>query len=58
MQYRLVATDIDGTLLNEHHEPSPRARAVLDDLKARGVIVVLNTGRAHAAFAPFMKGWG
>ncbi|MHB9144450.1 MAG: Cof-type HAD-IIB family hydrolase [Symbiobacteriia bacterium] len=45
MRYRLVATDIDGTLLNEHHQPSPRTRAALAELQARGVIVVLSTGR-------------
>ncbi len=42
---RLVATDLDGTLLNSEGRVSARTRAVLDELDAGGVPVVFTTGR-------------
>ena len=42
---RLVATDLDGTLLDSTGRVSPRTRAVLGELDARGVPVVFTTGR-------------
>lgn len=42
---RLVATDVDGTLLGEDHAVSPRTAAVIGRLVARGVPFVLVTGR-------------
>ncbi|UFN43105.1 HAD family hydrolase [Nocardioides okcheonensis] len=42
---RLVATDLDGTLLDAQGRVSARTRAVLDALDARGVPVVFTTGR-------------
>ncbi|WP_210651100.1 Cof-type HAD-IIB family hydrolase [Nocardioides sp. SYSU D00065] len=42
---RLVATDLDGTLLDPEGRVSARTRAVLDELDAGGVPVVFTTGR-------------
>lgn len=42
---RLVATDLDGTLLDAAGALSPRTRAVLEALDERGVPVVFTTGR-------------
>src|SRR3954451_16147096 len=42
---RLVATDLDGTLLHTDGTVTERTRAVLDRLEQRGVIVVFVTGR-------------
>ncbi|NYE36222.1 hypothetical protein F4692_001326 [Nocardioides cavernae] len=42
---RLVATDLDGTLLDADGVVSSRTRAVLDALDERGVPVVFTTGR-------------
>ena len=42
---RLVATDLDGTLLHSDGTVTARTRAVLDELDARGVPVVFTTGR-------------
>ncbi|RKN14621.1 HAD family phosphatase [Micromonospora musae] len=42
---RLVATDIDGTLLREDRTVSPRTRSVLARIAASGTPVVLVTGR-------------
>jgi len=43
--YRLVATDLDGTLLDAAGEVSPRTREVISALEQRGVVVVFVTGR-------------
>ncbi|MFG1884627.1 HAD family hydrolase [Micromonospora sp. NPDC049102] len=42
---RLVATDIDGTLIRDDHTLSPRTAAMLARLTARDTPVVLVTGR-------------
>ena len=42
---RLIASDLDGTLLAPDHQASAYTRAVLHALVARGVILVLATGR-------------
>ncbi len=42
---RLVATDLDGTLLHSDGTVTDRTRAVLDELDALGVPVVFTTGR-------------
>lgn len=42
---RLVATDLDGTLLHTDGTVTARTRAVLEELDARGVPVVFTTGR-------------
>ena len=43
---RLVATDLDGTLLRPDGGVSARTRAALAAVQARGVRVVLVTGRS------------
>ncbi|WP_114854259.1 Cof-type HAD-IIB family hydrolase [Brachybacterium sp. YJGR34] len=45
MTYRLVATDLDGTLLHDDLSVSPRTRAALDAVRAAGVPVVPVTAR-------------
>ncbi len=42
---RLVASDIDGTLLRDDRTLSPRTAAVLARIAAAGTPVVLVTGR-------------
>lgn len=42
---RLVATDLDGTLLHSDGTVTARTRRVLDELDSRGVPVVFTTGR-------------
>jgi len=46
LPYRLVALDIDGTLLDSASQIHPENRAVLTELMARGVHVSLATGKA------------
>ena len=42
---RLVATDLDGTLVHTDGTITPRTRAVLAAVEERGVVVVFVTGR-------------
>jgi Cof subfamily protein (haloacid dehalogenase superfamily) len=44
---RLIATDIDGTLLNSRHELSPRNEQALRLAMKQGVQVVLATGKTY-----------
>lgn len=45
---RLIAVDLDGTLLNDQKEMTPRTRAALEAASARGVEIVPATGRTVA----------
>lgn len=45
MTLRLIATDLDGTLLDSASAVSPRTRAALDAARARGIHVVPVTAR-------------
>ncbi|HEX8144655.1 MAG TPA: Cof-type HAD-IIB family hydrolase [Pyrinomonadaceae bacterium] len=45
MPIRLLALDLDGTLLNSRGEISPRNRRALEEARERGVRVALVTGR-------------
>jgi len=45
MDIRLITTDLDGTLLNSGKEVSPYTRGVLAACEARGIPVVLSSGR-------------
>jgi hypothetical protein len=45
--YKLIATDIDGTLLTSHHELTPRTERALKRAQAEGLRVILATGRAR-----------
>jgi hydroxymethylpyrimidine pyrophosphatase-like HAD family hydrolase len=47
--YRLLALDIDGTLLRGDKTISPRTHAALESARAAGVHVVLVTGRRYPA---------
>lgn len=46
--YKIIAIDIDGTLLNDAHEITPAVREAIKAAKQKGVKVVLCTGRPLA----------
>lgn len=54
-RYRLVAIDLDGTLLNKDWEISPRAREVIRAVRAQGVHVTLATGRMYASTVRYAR---
>lgn len=45
MKYKLVAIDMDGTLLNSCNQVSDRTRNAIELAKSKGVHIVLSTGR-------------
>ena len=55
MQIKYLFADIDGTLLNEHHEVTPRTRAAVEGLKNKGVEVVLCSARPPAAMVDIVR---
>ncbi len=50
---RLLALDLDGTLIGEDLVVRPRVRSAIASARARGVAVTIVTGRMFAAARPF-----
>ncbi len=49
MKYKLIALDVDGTLLNSKREITQPVLAAIAAAKARGVAVTISTGRGFAS---------
>lgn len=45
MKYKVIALDIDGTLINTHQEIMPMTQKILIELQQKGIRVVLSSGR-------------
>jgi Cof subfamily protein (haloacid dehalogenase superfamily) len=56
--YRLLAVDVDGTLVDRSLEIRPRNLAALRGLVGRGVKVVLATGRMFSSALPYAEAIG
>lgn len=54
MPYRLLAFDLDDTLLTDDLTITPRTREAIAAAAAQGAQVVLTTGRMHRSALPFM----
>lgn len=52
---RLVAIDVDGTLLNSRHEVTPVTAAAIERVRGGGVDVVLTTSRPPRALWPILQ---
>ena len=55
MKYRLIAMDMDGTLLNSAHALTPRTADALRAASRAGAHVVLASGRMPCALRPFVR---
>jgi Cof subfamily protein (haloacid dehalogenase superfamily) len=53
LMYRLLATDLDGTLLDDHSRLPEPNRVYIEILMARGVQVALCSGRSYLSLAQF-----
>ncbi|MCD9025611.1 Cof-type HAD-IIB family hydrolase [Cohnella silvisoli] len=58
MKYRIIALDVDGTLLNDHHEVTPRVRKAVRLAAEQGVEIVLCTGRGSTSSLPILAELG
>jgi hypothetical protein len=54
----LVATDLDGTLLNNHKQVSEATRQALKELKNRGILFGVASGRPVESGIELVKEWG
>ena len=55
MKYKLIASDMDETLLNDHHEICSRNIELIKKAKEKGVKFVPATGRGYAAIQNCLK---
>lgn len=55
MAIELIAIDMDGTLLNPQHEVTPAVKKALSDARAKGVQIVLATGRPFIGVQRYLQ---
>ncbi|NLA27147.1 MAG: HAD family phosphatase [Firmicutes bacterium] len=55
MSYRLLAIDLDKTLLDDNSKISPRNKQAIREAVKRGVIIAISTGRMYSTAIPFVK---
>ena len=58
MTIKMIAIDIDGTLLNEKNELAPATIEAVQAAKAQGIKVVLCTGRPLTGVQPYLDALG
>jgi Cof subfamily protein (haloacid dehalogenase superfamily) len=55
---KLIACDLDGTLLDSNHNVTDENRQVIEDLKKKDIPFVIATGRIYPSAAEFSKDLG
>lgn len=55
MAIKLIAIDMDGTLLNSQHEITPAVKQAITDARAKGVHVALATGRPYIGIHRYLQ---
>jgi Cof subfamily protein (haloacid dehalogenase superfamily) len=58
LSFRLIAIDLDGTLLDSQHRVSPANAAAVAACVARGARVLIATGRTFPSAAPYIRALG
>jgi len=58
MPYRLLALDLDGTVVGRSSALSPRIKRVVERVLEKGVVVTLATGRVFGSVLPFAQELG
>mgnify|MGYP000846753126 FL=1 len=58
LRYRLLAIDIDGTLVNSRDELTPATRVALSRVAEAGIRIVLATGRRYSRTLPLVEPLG
>lgn len=54
MAIKLIAIDMDGTLLNSDHKVTERVKESIHYAKSKGVQVILATGRPFSGISPYL----
>jgi len=54
MKYKLIALDVDGTLINDHHELTETTKETVQAVAKRGAEIVLCTGRNPSSTLPIL----
>lgn len=54
-QYKLIAVDMDGTLLNDEKEITPKTLEALQLVREKGMLLTICTGRNITGIEKFMK---
>ena len=52
---RLIAVDLDGTLLTREKDISPRTLRALEVCRSRGILLAFVTGRSEASARPYLE---
>lgn len=55
MAIKLIAVDLDGTLLNSNHEISDYNYSVIKEAERRGIAVVISTGRLYSSLYKYKE---
>jgi Cof subfamily protein (haloacid dehalogenase superfamily) len=55
---RLIALDVDGTLVNDEHQIMPMTKKIVRELAERGLMIVLCTGRGPRNTLPILEELG
>jgi Cof subfamily protein (haloacid dehalogenase superfamily) len=58
LKYRLIALDVDGTLLNDQHELTEQTIETIQEVHDQGCHIVLCTGRAPGSTLPILQQLG
>lgn len=56
--YKLIALDMDGTLLDEHQKISTENKAAIREATAQGKVVIMSTGRGTISARPYIDELG
>lgn len=56
--YKLIALDMDGTLLNEDKKISAENQAAIREASAQGKVVIMSTGRGAISAMPYIRELG
>lgn len=51
---RLIASDLDGTLLNDEHKISEYNKRIISEVRKKGIKFILSTGRPTSAASKFL----
>ena len=55
---KVIISDLDGTLLNQHHVISDYTRSVFQELHQQNYLIVVATGRHHLDAIPLVERLG